>query len=153
MGDDFEGEHYSKILTGATGSERERSSDTDSESVVSLAVPSRSSEDEETSGTDTDSQKSQKHSTPSTLLVSGQENPEEKSLPSSVTATTSKPRPASATAGSVPAQSIVLPDSDGEDWESMSEVSDSPDVGDVQLSTNYSVPLTKEDQILQRSIP
>ena len=42
------------------------------------------------------------------------------------------------------------PESDGDDWESMSEVSDSPDVGDVQLGSNSSVPITREDDKLKR---
>ena len=37
-------------------------------------------------------------------------------------------------------------ESDGEEWESMSEVSDSPDVGDVQLGSIPSAPLTREDE-------
>ena len=46
---------------------------------------------------------------------------------------------------------VDLPDSSGgEEWEELSEVSDSPDVGDVHVPSGFSAAFTREDQILSR---
>ena len=87
------GRHFSKILTGTTWSQLELTPESDSESMSSPGVSTRSSEDEETSSTDYDRQNAQSDSMPSTSLATGQENPEGKLLASSKSGRLPKPMP------------------------------------------------------------
>ena len=48
------------------------------------------------------------------------------------------------------AQPDLRCESDAEEWESMSDVSDSPDVGDVHLGSSSRDSLTREDVVLER---
>ena len=62
----------------------------------------------------------------------------------------SEPTPFPASTSPSQARPEVAQDAESEAWESMSEVSDSPDVGDVHYADNARLPLTREDATLAR---
>ena len=108
-----------------------------------------SSDNEDTSSSESGSQKSVV-SRSAGAAAGALEAPPGTVSAASAPADASEPDPPSAKPSSSPGDTAVPQDSKSEEWDSMSEVSDSPDVGDVHLGSNSSVPLTREDAMLAR---
>ena len=117
------GRHFSKLLTDTTWRVLQTAHDAETDSAFGEGSQCSSSEDDDTSSSGT-----------------GRNNP---SAPAERNAV-------QATASSSHALPAVPLESGGEELESMSYVSESPDVGDVQVCSNSAVPITREDVKLTR---
>jgi hypothetical protein len=123
------GQHFSKILTEDAWNSLQAARDEESDPTEDEQdLQSSSSEDDDSS------------SSAAVSETPVQENPTDDAE--------AKPSTANADASQAPPE--TLHESEDEALENLSDVSDSADVGDVQLGSNIAVPITREDKMLAR---